>query len=241
MVNVLICNGSHQESQELREKTINCCRDRVKAVILFDEKETFLFYLEEHISEPNIIIIGLDFCKDGLKIAEKAKALNPWSEIIFLCNNGRWTMDVYNVDHIYGLECPLSEGKIKIAITRALDKIGKNQNSLFPIKKKGITYALHIKDIQYLEQDKRVIHLHTDGEIHTIYVKFSEIEKYRTDFFIRCHSSYAVNFLFVKSMTDQHFIMKNGKKIPISRSRKDETRKSYEAFISREPVPSPTY
>ncbi len=239
MVNVLICNSSLQESEELRQKALQCS-DRIKSVIFFEEKDTFLFYLEEHRSEPSIIIIELEFCKDGVKIAQKAKSLNPWAEIIFLCTKGKWTTEVYNVDHVYGLECPLSEEKLQTAINRALDKIDDKRNTLFPIKKKGIIYAIPIKGIQYLEQDRRMIHVHTEEDTHSIYVKFSEIEKYKTDYFARCHNSYAVNFFYVYSMTDQHFMMKNGKKIPISRSRKNETKEAYEAFITRKPISSLT-
>ena len=240
MVNVLICNGSQKESDELREKILECCSDRISATIFFQDKDTFLFYLEEHKVEPSIIIIELEFCREGLKIAQKAKALSPWAEIIFLCTKGKWTTEVYDVDHVYGLECPLSEERLELSINRALSNIDEKRNTLFPVKKKGTVYAIPIKEIQYLEQNKRVINLHTKDEIHSLYVKFSEIEKYRTDYFARCHSSYAVNFFYVKAMTDQHFMMKCGKKIPISRSRKHETEEAYTAFITRQPIPSST-
>jgi DNA-binding LytR/AlgR family response regulator len=240
MVNVLICNGSLKESDELREKILQCCSDRIKATIFFEDKDAFLFYLEEHRVEPSIIIIELEFCREGLKIAQKAKDLSPWAEIIFLCTKGKWTTAVYDVEHVYGLECPLSEEKLELAINRALSNIDEKRNTLFPVKKKGTVYAIPIKEIRYLEQDKRVINLHTKDEIHSLYVKFADIEKYRTDYFVRCHSSYAVNFFYVKSMTDQHFMMTCGKKIPISRSRKNETKGAYEAFINRQPIPSLT-
>ena len=138
MVNILICNGSPQESQDLREMLLKHSGDRIKATIFYEDKEAFLFYLEENGSQPNIVIIDLDFCAEGIKIAKVAKTLNPWSEIVFLCKAGNWTMEVYDVDHVYGLACPLSEEKLELAINRALDKIDENQNTLFPIRKKGI-------------------------------------------------------------------------------------------------------
>lgn len=236
MVNILICSESLQESEEIRQKVSHCFSEKIKATIFFEEKDTFLFYVEEHSPEPSIIIISLDFCKGGLKIAEKAKMLSPWAEIIFLCMKGHWTLDVYDVEHIYGLECPLSDQKLEIAIKRALEKIEDKRKTLFPIKNKGIICAVPIKEIQYLEQDKRIIYVQTVEARHSLYIKFTEIEQYKTDYFIRCHNSYAVNLLYVQAMVDSHFIMKNGKKIPISRSRKSDAQKAYEAFISRKPI-----
>lgn len=232
MVNILICSGSYQEAEEIREKALHHYMDQIKAVIWFKEKEALFFHIEECTSERSILIIEIEFCNDGIKIAEKAKSIDPWAEVIFICKKDKWTLDVYEVDHAYGLEYPLSDEKVKCAINRTIDRIDEKRNTLFPIKKKGIIYALDIKKIQYLEQEKRKIHIHTEGEIHSVYVKFSDIEKYKTDYFARCHSSYAVNLYFVLSISESHFMMKNGAKVPISRSRMRETREIYEAFIA---------
>lgn len=137
MINVLICNGSIEESQDFRNNILKCCGNRVNGIIIFEECETFLFYLEEHKTDANIIIFELGFCKGGLKIADKAKELNPWSEIIFISHKGKWFLDVYDVEHVYGLEYPFTEEKLEIGLKKALDKIDENGKVLFPVKKKG--------------------------------------------------------------------------------------------------------
>lgn len=236
MVDILICNSSLKVSEELHHKALECYSDRIKAAIIFEDNDTLFFYLEEHNPEPSILIIELEFCKNGIEVAERAKKINPWLVIIFISNDDKWKMEVYDIEHVYGLEYPLTIEKLKIAITLALNKIDEKRNTLFPIKKKGIVFAIPVKEIQYLEQDRRMIYIHTEEEVYSLYVKFSEIEKYKTDYFTRCHNSYAVNLFYVNLMSDLFFIMKCGRKIPISRSRKNEAKAAYEAFLSRKPV-----
>ena len=35
--------------------------------------------------------------------------LNPWTGVIFYSESGEWDLKVYEIDHAYGLECPLSK------------------------------------------------------------------------------------------------------------------------------------
>lgn len=234
MPNILICNRSREESEFLGNKALSYYSQEIGSVIIFETGEALLSYLEERIPEPNILVVELGFCKDVLKTANKAKEINPWTEIIFLCNNGEWNLEVYEVDHVYGLACPYSDEKLEAALKRAMGKIGENHKTLLPVKKKGIIYPINIREIQYIENDRRTINIYTEGQCHSLYLKFSEIEKYKTDYFVRCHNSYAVNLFYVRAMEDFNFVMNCGKNIPISRSRRMEAREAYEVFITRE-------
>jgi DNA-binding LytR/AlgR family response regulator len=194
------------------------------------------FYLEENDSKPAVLMIDLCFCRDGIGLAHKAKQINPWLQVIFLINSGDMTLDIYDVDHVYALEEPLNPKKLKAAFHKAVQKIDENRRELIPIRKRGVTYAIPLKRIEYLEKDRRLVHIHMGVVKHSIYAKFEDMKKYKTDYFVRCHNSYVVNLIHVDTMEEQHFIMKNGRKIPISRSRSQEAKETYLAFLMREPV-----
>ena len=238
MLKILICDDSPKEADELRAQVMECCGDRIQAIISFQKKDALNFYLEENDSEPAILMMDLKFCEGGIELAKKAKELNPWVQIIFLINQGAMSLDVYEVDHVYALEEPLNPEKLKAAFHKAVQKIDENRRELIPIRKRGVTYAIPLKKIEYLEKDRRLVHIHMGVVKHSIYAKFEDMKKYKTDYFVRCHNSYVVNLLHVDTMEDQHFIMKNGRKIPISRSRSKEAKETYLAFLVREPVES---
>ena len=234
MLKILICDDSPKEAEELKEKIVECCKDRIHSIYLFQNEDPLKFYLEENDSEPAVLLIDLCFCQDGIGLARKAKQLNPWLQVIFLINSGDMNLDIYDVDHIYALEEPLKPEKLKAAFLKAVQKIDENKRELIPIQKRGITYAVPLKKIEYLEKDRRLVHIHMDAEKHSIYAKFEEMKKYKTDYFVRCHNSYVVNLIHVENMEDQHFLLKNGRKIPISRSRCKEAKDAYLAFLMRD-------
>jgi two-component system response regulator LytT len=236
MLKILICDDSPKEGEALRDEILKCCGDRVGSVSLFQKKESLKFYLEDNDFEPAILMIDLNFCKDGIGLAEKAKQLNPWIQIIFLVNQGNMTLDVYDVDHIYSLEEPLNLEKLKVAFQKAIQKIDENRRELIPIRKRGITYAIPLKKIEYIEKDRRLVHLYMGAAKHSVYAKFEDLKKYKRDYFVRCHNSYVVNLIHVENMEDQHFLLKNGRKVPISRSRCKEAKESYLSFLMRSPL-----
>lgn len=235
MPNILICNSSKEKSYDIASKVQDYCGDQVKSVICFDKGEALLSYLEENNPESSILFIDLGFCKDGLRIAELSLRVNPWTVILFSADNGKWDLNVYKIDHAYGLEYPFSKEKLRIAIDKAIEKIDKVKSTLIPIKEKGIINPVNLKEIHYLEQYRRVIYINTEKQ-YRVYAKFSEINNYQADFFVRCHNSFVVNFLYVRGMEECYFLMKDGKKIPISRSRRNQAREEYEAFITRGPL-----
>jgi DNA-binding LytR/AlgR family response regulator len=233
MPNILICNNSKEKSEDIAGKIREWCTSQIESIIYFENEEALLSYLEESNPEPSILVIDLEFCKNGVCVAERSKIINPWIGIIFYSENGKWDLSIYDIDHAYGLDFPLSKDKTAGAVKKALEKIEKAKTNILPIKEKGIIHPVNIKEIQYFEQDRRLIHIHTEAQAYSVYVKFNEFEKDKREAFIRCHNSFVVNFCYVRGMEDFSFTLINGKRIPISRSRRNQAKKAYEAFISR--------
>jgi DNA-binding LytR/AlgR family response regulator len=233
MPNILICNNSKEKSEYIASKIREWCVSQIESIIYFENEEALLSYLEESNPEPSILVIDLEFCENGLRAAERSKRINPWIGIIFYSENGKWDLRVYDIEHAYGLDFPLSKDKTAVAVKKALEKIDKAKIDIFPVKEKGIIHPVNIKEIQYLEQDRRVIHIHTEAQAYSVYVKINEFEKDKREAFIRCHNSFVVNFCFVRGMGDFFFTLINGERIPISRSRRNQAKEAYEAFISR--------
>lgn len=231
MPNILICNNTKEKCQELAREILKHCSSEMKSLQYFTKEEALLSYLEESNPEPSILVIDLKFAQDGVQVAQKSIKLNPWTGVIFYSESGQWDLKVYEIDHAYGLKDPLSSDKL----TRAIDKIHEIKSNIIPIKEKGVIHPVEIKTIQYLEQDRRLIHIHTVEQAYSVYIKFDDFDRNQRHSFIRCHNSFVVNFLHVKGMQEFYFLMKNGDTIPISRSRRSHAREEYEAYISRQP------
>lgn len=93
--------------------------------------------------------------------------------------------------------------------------------------------VLEIKDLMYVERDKRNSTLVCcQGEnVSTPHDLAALQELMARDDFVRCHNSYLVNLNYVKELRRNEFILKNGMEIPISRRYLDEVRRRLKLWV----------
>lgn len=96
-----------------------------------------------------------------------------------------------------------------------------------------LTAGKHIEtfdmdEILYIEAELKTVHVRTlEGE-KIIKFPISEVEKLLDEeIFIKTHRSYIVNRHQIKTLMDNEAVLKNGKRIPISKYRWKEVRKKY--------------
>lgn len=87
-----------------------------------------------------------------------------------------------------------------------------------PESKKGDS-VVFLKDIYYIESQKRVINVHYYDGFSTYYYKLDEVEKKLKKNFLRTHQSFIVNLDKVKKLVNDGLLLYGGTIVPISRSR----------------------
>ena len=107
--------------------------------------------------------------------------------------------------------------------------------SSFHVKIKGAWTKLDVKHICYLETFNHHIIFHMDdGSEYQRKGNFKDIstELVCSPYLFQCHKSFVVNGLFISEMTQESFLMKNGRKINISRPYRKASRIFYASSIS---------
>lgn len=98
----------------------------------------------------------------------------------------------------------------------------KKQEDVLKIRTGGEVYYFHYAQIHYLEaRDKKII-LHINEYEVSFYSSLQKLEKSLPDYFIRCHRSYIVNFMFIKKtdLINSEFYLNKKTVIPISQKYK---------------------
>lgn len=72
--------------------------------------------------------------------------------------------------------------------------------------------------IQYLESDKRQLHLYMESEDFCFYGSLDQAEKQLGESFLRCHKSYLVNLKQIQKYSREQISLKGGNVVPIGRS-----------------------
>lgn len=83
-------------------------------------------------------------------------------------------------------------------------------------------------EILYIEAELKTVHVGTIEGEKIIKISISEVEKLLDEkIFIKTHRSYIVNRYQIKTLMDNEAVLKNGKRIPISKYRWKEVRRKY--------------
>lgn len=96
-------------------------------------------------------------------------------------------------------------------------------------------YRIFCEDIIYFESRNHCVYIHTKDEIYTVYKSLSSIYKEFDNFvFKRVHSSYIINFKYVKKIGKDFILLYHSDEtIPVSRSYKKDVITAFTNFTER--------
>ncbi|EET88590.1 response regulator receiver protein [Clostridium carboxidivorans P7] len=94
---------------------------------------------------------------------------------------------------------------------------------------------IFLKDIMYIESEKRKLKIHTTYDIIEYYYKLYDIEQELSgDDFFRCHKSYIVNLNYVYSYDNTFITLKNLEKIYVSKYKLNDFSKAFMYYLKNE-------
>lgn len=182
----------------------------------------------------DIVILDIELGEDnGVMIAKNLFELNNTLEIIFLSAHQGYFQDVYFVNHVAFILKPIKQQYLENAIKKSIDNIINRNLSSITLICDGKKVIIRHNEITYLERKKRTTILHTvSNNLYQTYDTLDEIlNKLNNTYFIRCHESYIINFLFIKSYKFNEFSMTNNDIIPISRKYKTIVGEQFNSFV----------
>lgn len=196
---------------------------------LFSGGTELLTAVEKGAYRPDIAILDIQMPEvGGIAVGQRLNACVPACRIIFLTSFLGYATDVYEVSHSYFvLKSELSR-RIGPALLRAMNDLGISARITF--RADGETHTVSPEEVLYLERNLRKISIVCQRERFVTGTRTEELlAAVPPGEFVQCHQSYWVNLNYVTAMGGESFTLSNGMEIPISRSRRNETK---EAFFS---------
>jgi two-component system LytT family response regulator len=195
------------------------------------------------ILKPDIVFLDIEM--PGCNGFELIDQLQPIEfEVIFVTAYTEYALKAFRSKALDYLLKPIEPQDLIEAVYRAIEKIkqsSRNEELESMLNKYATSYMpeiislptqeglefIHKKDIMYCEAEGNYTHIYTQDEKRRLVPRtLKDIESMIHDLgFLRIHQSFLANMTYMKSYTrlDGGSIeMKNGKKLPVSRSRKEE-------------------
>lgn len=193
------------------------------------ELRVFTFYSgEELLAEYNckFDILFLDIKMpgiNGIQVAEKIRQKDQKVIIIFLTSLVQHALDGYKVNAANYLLKPITKNRLKIELDRWTSKLGQSEESYITVHNDNGNYKILLKSISYIETYNRNLIIHTDQGNIICYWKLREMEDKIGQYgFVRNHSSFIVNLLYVSNIEKMEIKLTTGERIPIGKSKKKE-------------------
>lgn len=159
--------------------------------------------------------------KDGMETARILREKGCSCLIVFLTSMSEYMQKGYEVRAFRYLLKEQADSELESVMRECRRELATD--SFFGFSCEHKNYSVRKSDILYLESSKRLILLHTAGEVFRFYQKLDHLEEQLArDGFLRCHRSFLVREDCVKGWKEDELWLENGERIPISRSYEKE-------------------
>jgi len=192
----------------------------------------------------DLIFLDIEFAQDAINGIEVGRLIretynNNTASIVYMSWKMKYSMQLFDIRPFHFLLKPLGYEKVEQVIKTYLSIAGLfGKNFIYKIGHS--THKLPVKDIVYLQSDKRKLTIHlSDGREEEFYGTLSEVykEQLQSLDFLFIHTSYVVNYDYIKTVKYKEVILTTGDlPLSISRTKRAEIRETYCAIMNRRRV-----
>lgn len=188
--------------------------------------------------KPNVVFLDIELPDmTGFELLQQLDDIN--FQTIFTTSHSHYAIKAFRFNALDYLIKPIKENELDEAIKRLLKSAGNTievKHALSNIQSQSVedqklvlptqngTLRLPLKQITHIEGERNYSYIHlSKGSRELSSKNLAYFEDILTDkSFFRCHRSYLVNRYHIEALKNDHFVLKNGVEIPISRRKRTE-------------------
>lgn len=202
MYQIVICDDDQSFIQDLKINLERYAADTGREFCFFEFHDG-IELLENYQPDFDLIFMDIKMEKlNGLKTAEEIRKTDSTVGLFFLTSLSQYVWKGYEYGAINYLLKPMKYGRLKMELDRFFSRYQGREEGYLSFSNDNGKYKVLYKNLRYAETQKRNVLLHFDGQEQVIYKNMKEIasllEAQRQ--FARCHASFIVNMVYVKSV-----------------------------------------
>ena len=168
----------------------------------------------------------------GIDVAEKLYRQCPEMKIIYVTGyNDRFSQQIFlQPANLSGyLTKPVDRALLEANLRKLRQPRGGGEPSLV-LYPHGQTLVLPFCDIVFIESSRHNVTVYTESDAVTVYGKLSSVSERLNGDFFQCHKSYVVNLRQIRRIAADGILLKDGRSVPVSRSRYGEMKEAWFRF-----------
>ena len=234
MLNIALCEDE-AKTAEAMENFLRQYAEEFQESIHVSIFSNGVDFLENY--TPRFDIVFLDIMMplmNGMEVAEKLRAMDKDTTLIFVTNMSQYAVKGYEVDALSFLVKPVSYRALVMTMHRAVKTVKMRQDNCIVVNTDENWRKLSSAEIRYIEVIGHNVYIHLEQEV--IRVKgqsLSSLEAHlRPSGFLRCNVGYLVNARYITLITGTSVFL-GETELKISRSRKKEFLKAVASYAER--------
>ncbi len=171
---------------------------------------------------------------NGIDTANAIREIDEYVIIVFVTSHTEYMRESFKCSPFRFLVKPIDLEELKNVFYDICKKLSKKKKVLSFTENRAM-FRIYCEDIIYCESQDHWIHIHTKNETYKICKSLSDLyAKLDNTLLYRVHSSFIVNFHYVKAIRNNYIELYHcDKQIPISRSYKKATLVEYTNYVER--------
>ena len=172
---------------------------------------------------------------DGLALGAAIREDDPDAVIVYLTSSPDYAVESFGVQASGYLLKPVERTALFAQLDRVFHKISREQGKVLTVKTRERVSLLRLSHIRYVEGTNHTAVFYLSGERTITAAKRGSFEEavaplLTDERFLRVGMSFLVNMLYVDSMEQGCFLMREGGKILIPRLKRGEVRERFLEF-----------
>ena len=182
---------------------------------------------------PDIAILDIRMEQlDGISLAMELNRLAPGCGVIFLTGYPEYAPEAYLTRHVWFIPKDRAGEFLVPALQRAVSGLAPySRESTMLIRRQGQAVLVPFRDVMYIDRVGRKTRVVCREEEYLVTQRPETlISPALAPYMIRCHQGYWVNFIHIRSIDHNDFILDDDTRLPISRTFRDPARERFFAL-----------
>ena len=189
----------------------------------FSSGEGLLRWLESHAGELDLVFLDMEMGElDGMETARRLRAADAGLQLVFVTGYAEHVFDGYSVGALGYLLKPPKAEQLEEVLDRAQAALVRDLDRAYICRSGDTHYRIPIANILYFVSDRRQVACVTAGREYTFYGKLDTVAAEVGADFVRIHQRYLVRTGAVDRMEGGEVVLRDGRRLPVSRSWRDE-------------------
>lgn len=218
----------------------------LKQLILQDERFHLSGQLTDALKLPDFLsqhptdVLFTDIQMPGIDGFTTLSRLVYPPRVVFVSSFPDYAVDSFDYQPLYFLTKPLQEEKVlrclEITANTLNGEKGINPYIFIRINQHRVFQKIYTKEIMYIESAGEYQQFHMqNGEKLLTYKRLKELMQELPDLvFVQIHRSYAINFDYLTSILSDSVVMKDGRELSVSRTKRKALMDNYNLFINQQ-------